>query len=75
MYGVLSGWYGAAADFFLPGGSGDAHNRTPPHRSFHLPIVLRTGGIMNPTIELLVVSLCWLGVFGGIATIIAIAIG
>jgi hypothetical protein len=30
---------------------------------------------MNPTIELLVVSLCWLGVFGGIATIIAIAIG
>ena len=76
MCGLRSGWYGAAADFFLPGGSGDGHNRTlPPHRSFHLPIVLRTGGIMNPTIELLVVSLCWLGVFGGIATIIAIAIG
>ena len=30
---------------------------------------------MTPTIELLIVSLSWLGVFGGIATIIAEAIG
>jgi hypothetical protein len=30
---------------------------------------------MNPTIELLIVSLCWLGVFAGIATVIAAAIG
>jgi hypothetical protein len=30
---------------------------------------------MNPTVELLVVSLCWLGVFAVIAAIIAIAIG
>jgi hypothetical protein len=30
---------------------------------------------MNPTIELAIVSLCWLGVFGAVATIIAEAIG
>ena len=33
------------------------------------------GGIMNATIELVIVSLCWLGVFGAVATIIAGAIG
>jgi hypothetical protein len=30
---------------------------------------------MNPTAELLIVSLCWLGVFGAVATIIADAVG
>jgi hypothetical protein len=30
---------------------------------------------MNPTIELLIVSFCWLGVFAVIASIIAMAIG
>jgi hypothetical protein len=30
---------------------------------------------MNPAIELAIVSLCWLGVFGAVATIIAEAIG
>jgi len=30
---------------------------------------------MNSTIELAIVSLCWLGVFGAVATIIAAAIG
>jgi hypothetical protein len=33
------------------------------------------GGIMNATIELVIVSLCWLGVFGAVATIIAGTIG
>jgi hypothetical protein len=30
---------------------------------------------MNATIELVIVSLCWLGVFGAVAAIIAEAIG
>jgi hypothetical protein len=30
---------------------------------------------MNAAIELVVVSLCWLGVFGAVATIIAETIG
>jgi len=30
---------------------------------------------MNPTIELVIVSLCWLGVFGVVATIITDAVG
>jgi hypothetical protein len=30
---------------------------------------------MNPTVELLIVSSCWLGVFAVIAAIIAMAIG
>jgi hypothetical protein len=30
---------------------------------------------MSPTIELVIVSLCWLGVFGVVATIIADAVG
>jgi hypothetical protein len=30
---------------------------------------------MNPTIELAIVSLCWVGVFGAVAAIIAGAIG
>ena len=61
---------------FLARVDGDAHNHTlPQHRSFHLPIVFRTAGIMNPTIELLIVSVCWLGVFGAVTTFIAMAIG
>jgi hypothetical protein len=30
---------------------------------------------MNPTIELVIVSLSWLGLFGAVATIIADAVG
>jgi len=33
------------------------------------------GGFMNATVELVIVSLCWLGVSGAVATIIAGAIG
>jgi hypothetical protein len=45
----------------------------PTDRSSRLS-VFRTGGIMNPTIELLLVFVCWLGVFAMIAAIISLAI-
>ena len=54
-------------------GAGDARTH-PPHWSFHLPVVFGTGGIMNATIELLIVALCWLAVLGVVAAIIVAAV-
>ena len=57
----------------LARGAGDARTH-PPHWSFHLPVVFGTGGIMNATIELLIVALCWLAVLGVVAAIIVAAV-
>jgi hypothetical protein len=53
------------------------HNRAtnPPALVISSARTFGAGGIMNPTIELAIVSLCWLGVFGAVATIIAEVIG